>query len=219
MPKACSHALKNHISPISTCRKAWAPACLQTARCCAARGAMATQFGHYSIDRNGPECPCGNRGCLERIVGENALGERAAACGLDVTPWPGESFLQRCGRHGAKWRCACARADSRPCAGPCVGHFKPDFAVQPVLIIIGGTGVKLGRGFYPICARRSLIWAFGSLSPRVRMQYSQLGLDAELTGRRSTISTITTTFPARCSGAVPALRPVQSGARFCSFFF
>ena len=32
-------------------------------------GAMATQFGHYSIDRDGPRCECGNRGCLECLVG------------------------------------------------------------------------------------------------------------------------------------------------------
>ncbi|MBI9108501.1 MAG: ROK family protein [Spirochaetales bacterium] len=34
------------------------------------RGAhgMAGEFGHISMDVNGPECSCGNRGCLERLI-------------------------------------------------------------------------------------------------------------------------------------------------------
>jgi glucokinase len=32
--------------------------------------------GHISIDRNGIECPCGNRGCLERYCSATAFKER-----------------------------------------------------------------------------------------------------------------------------------------------
>ena len=31
------------------------------------------ELGHVSIDPNGFECPCGSRGCLERVVGQEAL--------------------------------------------------------------------------------------------------------------------------------------------------
>jgi len=34
---------------------------------------LAGEFGHMQIDRNGPLCPCGSRGCLERYVGQEAL--------------------------------------------------------------------------------------------------------------------------------------------------
>jgi predicted NBD/HSP70 family sugar kinase len=39
------------------------------------RGAagIAGEIGHSTIDDNGPVCRCGNRGCLEGFVGENAL--------------------------------------------------------------------------------------------------------------------------------------------------
>jgi predicted NBD/HSP70 family sugar kinase len=39
------------------------------------RGAagIAGEIGHSTIDENGPVCRCGNRGCLEGFVGENAL--------------------------------------------------------------------------------------------------------------------------------------------------
>jgi predicted NBD/HSP70 family sugar kinase len=35
------------------------------------------ELGHVSIDPNGVECPCGSRGCLERVVGQEALLNRS----------------------------------------------------------------------------------------------------------------------------------------------
>lgn len=44
---------------------------------------FAGEAGHISIDRNGPACPCGARGCLERYCGQEAI---LRAAGLDATP-------------------------------------------------------------------------------------------------------------------------------------
>lgn len=53
---------------------------------------------------------------------------------------------------------------------------------NPSLIIIGGTGVKLGPWFLSdLCTALSHM-GFREFVSRVRLQYSQLGLDAELTG-------------------------------------
>jgi predicted NBD/HSP70 family sugar kinase len=46
--------------------------------------AMAGEFGHVSVDENGPPCPCGNRGCWERYASNSAavdhyLGEGRGA--------------------------------------------------------------------------------------------------------------------------------------------
>lgn len=35
------------------------------------------ELGHVSIDPNGADCPCGSRGCLERVVGQEALLNRS----------------------------------------------------------------------------------------------------------------------------------------------
>jgi predicted NBD/HSP70 family sugar kinase len=35
------------------------------------------ELGHVSIDPDGAECPCGSRGCLERVVGQEALLKRS----------------------------------------------------------------------------------------------------------------------------------------------
>ncbi|HCA80535.1 MAG TPA: ROK family protein [Bacteroidetes bacterium] len=38
----------------------------------------AGEFGHISIDYNGPQCNCGNMGCVEAYVGQRYLSQRAA---------------------------------------------------------------------------------------------------------------------------------------------
>lgn len=43
------------------------------------------EAGHISIDRNGPMCNCGNRGCLETLCSTTALFERLRAAGVDVS--------------------------------------------------------------------------------------------------------------------------------------
>ncbi len=42
-------------------------------------GGGAGEIGHVSIDRNGPECRCGNRGCVESYIGQRYLSMRVAA--------------------------------------------------------------------------------------------------------------------------------------------
>jgi glucokinase len=40
-------------------------------------GGGAGEIGHITIDRNGPECRCGNRGCVESYIGQRYLSHRA----------------------------------------------------------------------------------------------------------------------------------------------
>lgn len=42
----------------------------------------AGEFGHIHAVDDGPACPCGRQGCLERVVAEPALVEQAVAAGL-----------------------------------------------------------------------------------------------------------------------------------------
>ena len=67
-----------------------------------------TQFGHYSIDPKGKLCSCGNRGCLELMIGEDSLKERISKAGdspclEEITgrylwkPWAGQRI----------WGCGC----------------------------------------------------------------------------------------------------------------
>ncbi len=42
-------------------------------------GGGAGEIGHVTIDRNGPACNCGNRGCVESYIGQRYLSERVRA--------------------------------------------------------------------------------------------------------------------------------------------
>ena len=46
---------------------------------------MPLEAGHISIDRNGPACNCGNRGCLETLCSTTALFARLRAAGIPVS--------------------------------------------------------------------------------------------------------------------------------------
>lgn len=49
----------------------------------------AGEIGHVCVDPNGPSCPCGSTGCLERYAGRHTL---LAAAGLGVTAPPDRLF-------------------------------------------------------------------------------------------------------------------------------
>ena len=65
--------------------------------------AMAGEFGHVSVDENGPPCPCGNRGCWERYASNSAAveydlgdghGSRAPGQPVQRSPMPFEDLLR-----------------------------------------------------------------------------------------------------------------------------
>ncbi len=53
-------------------------------------GGFAGEFGHTSVDENGPLCSCGNRGCLETLVSATTLirtAQEAVERGLSTHLW------------------------------------------------------------------------------------------------------------------------------------
>jgi predicted NBD/HSP70 family sugar kinase len=72
-------------------------------------GGASTEFGHMSVDPQGPRCVCGNRGCLQVYAGlkellaaapevsqESTLEELAQQAGIPGSPT--KSYLDRTGR-------------------------------------------------------------------------------------------------------------------------
>ncbi|MER6980251.1 ROK family transcriptional regulator, partial [Streptomyces carpinensis] len=68
------------------------------------RGAdgLSGEFGHMPVDRNGPRCNCGNRGCLQSLVGQTALLERARRAGVELGPGDGLSELVDAAERGER---------------------------------------------------------------------------------------------------------------------
>ena len=56
----------------------------------------AGELGHMTIDMNGPECHCGNRGCLEAHAGGWAIARRARQA-IAAEPKAGTNLLQMAG--------------------------------------------------------------------------------------------------------------------------
>ena len=51
---------------------------------------FAGEFGHITIDENGPLCSCGNRGCLETLISASTLirkAQQALSQGLSIQLW------------------------------------------------------------------------------------------------------------------------------------
>jgi predicted NBD/HSP70 family sugar kinase len=65
------------------------------------------EIGHLTIDAYGPPCPCGSRGCLERLAGQDALLRLAGwdprvRCAGTRPEWPGAMLAEAAGEGHAK---------------------------------------------------------------------------------------------------------------------
>lgn len=141
-------------------------------------GAMATQFGHYSIDRSGPMCGCGNRGCLERLVGEARLGERAVACGADAFMDPSDARFSRVGDATNAGDEKARKLVSLLAADLAYGISNLISVFNPQLVVIGGSGVRLGNYFLQDIRKNLQACGFQEFVSRVEVRYSRLGEDA-----------------------------------------
>ncbi|MGW1551817.1 ROK family protein, partial [Streptomyces sp. NPDC002346] len=75
------------------------------------------EFGHLPVDPAGPRCNCGNGGCLQALVGQTALFERArrAGVGLGLRDGLAELIDAAEGGERASWsrrRSRCAPANT-----------------------------------------------------------------------------------------------------------
>jgi N-acetylglucosamine repressor len=102
------------------------------------RGGKGTggEFGHITMDPNGPRCDCGKYGCLEAMIGEPALARQIAnACGPEATLADG-ARLARAGDEQAR------QIFTR--AGETLGLALAAVinVLNPTRVIVGGEGVN-----------------------------------------------------------------------------
>jgi glucokinase len=103
------------------------------------RGAQgaAAEFGHMTIDYDGPLCPCGAHGCLEAFVSGTALAREARALGLEMTAAQ-VAELAHDGHVGA--RALVAEIGTR--LGTGIANLVNAF--NPQLVVLGGGVLALG---------------------------------------------------------------------------
>ena len=116
----------------------------------------AGELGHVPVAVDGPECRCGNLGCLEALIGDDALAERARRLGV-VGPSEGKTELNARGlggHHGARELFAEA--------GSTLGRTLAGLAqiVDPDVIVVLGEGTdvwSLWRPSFTMALRRHLL--------------------------------------------------------------
>jgi predicted NBD/HSP70 family sugar kinase len=95
------------------------------------------EFGHVCVDPDGPPCTCGNRGCLEAVIGEPALANVVSvALGAGVTL---AEAAERARRGDASARALFG------CAGETLGGALSSVinVLNPTRVIVGGEGVHI----------------------------------------------------------------------------
>ncbi len=142
-----------------------------------------TQFGHYSIDPHGPECICGNHGCLEVMISEHALKNRISEFGQI----PSLSTLSKItfsdlGK-AATFRDPVALAMVKEMAWELsIALSNLISTVNPSLIVLGGKIPALGEYFLNQVRENLKKTGFRRMVDAVTVRYSQLQSDSFLNG-------------------------------------
>lgn len=135
---------------------------------------LAGELGHVVVDRDGPACGCGGRGCVERYAGMTALLADAGVADLDAL----EAGLER----GAGWAVA---ATTRAAVALGVGLASVLNLLDVPVVVLGGTYARFAPHIVP--ALRAEL-AIRSLQPgSVRVLVSDHGDAAAVLGAAESI--------------------------------
>ncbi|NBE55873.1 ROK family transcriptional regulator [Streptomyces boluensis] len=92
------------------------------------------EFGHLPVDPEGPDCTCGNRGCLQALVGQAALLDRARRAGVRIAPEDGLPGLVAAAERGER-EVLRLLSDAGALLGRCVAGVVNVLAVKAVKVI------------------------------------------------------------------------------------
>lgn len=139
---------------------------------------FASEFGHATVEPDGIECPCGNRGCLEQYASATALAREAR----ERLRLDGEITAEEIAARAAAGDSAAVALFEN------VGRYIGIAGATAVnmlnldAIIIGG-GMAAAFDLFAECVRREIsARAFPEMSGRVRILPTSLGDDAGLMG-------------------------------------
>jgi len=159
------------------------------------RGASgnAGEFGHMTIDQNGAQCSCGNRGCLETFVGGWAIARRARER-VTADPVRGAALLRLA--NGDVEKITAALVGNAASQGDAlarelveetgtalgVGLAAIANALNPELLILGGGIVEGLPDLVEIAEQELRRRALAAALKPLRIVRSQLGADAGVIG-------------------------------------
>lgn len=148
-----------------------------------AANGMTTQFGHFSVDRNGALCTCGNHGCLERLIGEIYLLDRAGHEGVkELFSNENDATFEVLGKRAAA---------NDPQAIHLLDALAEDLAFalsnliglfNPQEVVVGGNGMALGSLFLERVDAHLSQMGFPLFRKRIRLRFSSLNKTSAMRG-------------------------------------
>ena len=148
-----------------------------------AANGMTTQFGHFSVDRNGPQCGCGNRGCLERMIGELYLYERACKEGCK-TLFAGkeDAGFEKLGKLVAQGDGQAVKLMNALAEDTAYAISNLISLFNPREVVIGGGGMSLGETYLETLGQHLSRMGFPLFMKQVGLRFSSLNKSSALKG-------------------------------------
>lgn len=137
----------------------------------------AIELGHLRVVEADERCICGNIGCLETVVSDNALRARARELGLEdthnplLTIWAASSTDQRA-----------SHVIDRIVGAVGNGLASLVNLLNPELILLGGVFATMPHEFLDRLTQRTLDGVFPVIRDSVQIQPSMLGMEAGVLG-------------------------------------
>ena len=142
------------------------------------RTGVAGEFGHMTMEPNGKLCTCGNRGCWETLVNQQALFDTMRAKQSDTSEMTVQTVF-RAAQEGDEAARA-AFAEIGRCLG--IGAASLVNALNPDLVMLGGTMSIAGDYILPALRRELTARAMRWNEAATDVVVAQYGSDASLMG-------------------------------------
>jgi glucokinase len=149
------------------------------------RGMWGILGGHFTVVVDGPDCSCGNRGCLEALIGAQGIaadaagrlgaGERSVLSSNDLEP--ATVFAAAAGGDAVARACVHRFTDVLGAGVVSLVH-----AYDPDVVVIGGGVSASADQFLPRLRDYVSLRAWTYPKGRVRIEVSELGDGAALVG-------------------------------------
>ncbi len=141
----------------------------------------AGHIGHISVDLDGPLCPCGSRGCVERLASGPNITRHALGAGWKPANGaePTTEAVAAAARAGDP---AARAAFDRAAQALAAGIAAAATLVEIEVVVIGGGVAGAGEVLFAPLRERLRQYATLSFASGVRVVPAQLGTDAGLVG-------------------------------------
>lgn len=140
----------------------------------------AGEFGHMSIDWNGPPCRCGNRGCLENYASGTAIENTARD--MLATAENTELTAKAISEAALAGDTTCAKMIEQAGAYLGVGAANLIYLFNPEVIVFGGGVMNASALLLPEIEKSMRARCIPGLAQEVRVVLSQIGVEAGVLG-------------------------------------